>query len=169
MKLSVQKFLNAFKAFWSNVRPGHPAECWNWAGHRNTDGYGHIGVMGYIVRSHRFSWIIHHGPIPNKLCVCHKCDNPSCVNPTHLFLGTVQDNVHDRQRKGRSRGGSQPGISHNMAKLNDDLVVRIFNEAKNKTMPQKRIGVKYGVSQSVVSRILNGDLWKHLNLLGSES
>ena len=166
MKPSIQQFINASKSFWSNVIPKTQSECWNWNGFKNEDGYGHIGVIGYNIRTHRLSWMIHFGPIPNGVCVCHRCDNPACVNPSHLFLGTVQDNVTDRHLKGRSRGGSQPGESHNMAKLKDDDVRQIFNEARSRSSTQREIAKKYGVTQSAISNILTGKLWRHLNLHG---
>jgi hypothetical protein len=76
-------------------------DCWNWLASKKWDGYGQVKFEGSMQTAHRTSWILHNGPVPEKLCVLHKCDNPGCVNPEHLFLGTQRDNVHDAIKKGR--------------------------------------------------------------------
>lgn len=86
------------------VQVGEPNACWEWTGFRIPDGYGQITIRSRqrTYKAHRLAWEIAHGPIPEGLQVCHKCDNPPCCNPAHLFLGTARDNVMDRERKGRS-------------------------------------------------------------------
>jgi hypothetical protein len=74
--------------------------CWSWLGSTTSDGYGCISAFGEL-RAHRASWVLHHGPIPSGMHVLHRCDNPPCTNPDHLFLGTIADNNRDRNRKGR--------------------------------------------------------------------
>jgi hypothetical protein len=85
-------------AFWSNVPDHLPvSQCWEWQGHRDKHGYGYFhGIVTRIM------WVHAHGSIDPGLKVCHSCDNPPCVNPAHLFLGTQKDNIHDMCRKGRA-------------------------------------------------------------------
>ena len=80
-----------------------PSGCWEWNGNRNHRGYGKFDINGRRYRAHRVAWERAHGPIPPGMFVCHHCDNPPCINLTHLFLGTPMDNVHDAMRKGRMR------------------------------------------------------------------
>jgi hypothetical protein len=87
--------------FWEKV--DRSGECWTWTASKIGRGYGQIGITrSRSDRAHRVSWRLAHGEIPNGLCVLHRCDNPSCVNPAHLFLGTKGDNAADRQKKGRT-------------------------------------------------------------------
>lgn len=91
------------KNFWSKVVKVD-GSCWEWIGCKNKRGYGRIGIApSKSMNAHRVSWSIHFGDIPVGLFVCHKCDNPSCTNPEHLFLGTRQDNVNDMMIKKRSK------------------------------------------------------------------
>lgn len=92
--------------------------CWEWQAARTSAGYGHFtptkGVRSY---AHRFAWQEVNGPIPEGMHICHKCDNPRCCNPDHLFLGTHLDNIRDRQSKGRTRTGTLRGEDHPSAKF----------------------------------------------------
>jgi len=86
------------KRFWAKVDIRGEDECWNWKGYRKKDGYGLFQSSGFAALTHRFSYELEVGPIPDGLIICHKCDNPSCVNPNHLYAGTSSDNNHDMCR-----------------------------------------------------------------------
>ena len=90
-----------YDRFWEKVRTGKG--CWEWQGGRAAFGHGliHLGNGNKLVQAHRVAWELANGPIPDGLCVLHHCDNPPCVRPTHLFLGTLGDNARDMVAKGR--------------------------------------------------------------------
>lgn len=96
------------RMFWSKI--AKTATCWEWTGASNTQGYGYCSTQRITILAHRFSWEIHNGrAIPPGMVICHKCDNPWCVNPEHLFLGTAADNIADMlQKREARRGGSTP-------------------------------------------------------------
>ena len=132
-----------------------PGGCWVWMAAADAYGYGKIGIAtGRSARAHRISWRLHNGPIPNHLYVLHRCDNPCCVNPSHLYLGTQADNMADMVSKGRSsRHGAPSGEKNGMAKLTDIQVERI--RLLNGALTQREISKQFGVSQGHVSEIMN--------------
>ena len=127
-----------------------PTGCWLWTGSHNKTGYGYLHAYGGLVLAHRFSYMLHKGPIPDGLFVCHACDVRDCVNPDHLWLGTQTDNMHDASVKGRLPHGSghRDGMSDDQVALIRSMVAdgRYFREA----------AAAAGCSLSAVSRIING-------------
>ena len=144
-------------SFWSRV---HKTDsCWNWTAGKSGEGYGRFGAgrrYGLSEYAHRISWAIHFGIIPDNLHVLHRCDNPSCVNPKHLFLGTHQDNMLDRDTKGRNAhlSGEKAGNS----KLTEAQVLGILTDNRSR----KVIAKEYGISRMQVSNIVNRKSWRHI-------
>lgn len=144
--------------FWRFVQktPG----CWLWTGSKNKQGYGHIKVCKNgkeaNVRAHRLSWVIHCGAITNGLNVLHHCDNPPCIRPDHLFLGTALDNAQDKVQKGRGMRHEQ----HTSAKLTITQVFEIRRLYQEFGTTQDRLARRYGVSQSLVGAIVREEIWK---------
>lgn len=146
--------------FWSKVKIGQDDECWEWTASKHK-GYGCIKIKDKFITSSRLSWMIHFGEIPEGLSVCHKCDNPLCVNPDHLFLGTHQDNMNDMMNKGRSNciGVNQVGEKNKHAKLTwDDVytIRRLYSEG-NETL--KSLGNRYGVHLATIGYIIQNKSW----------
>lgn len=140
---------------WSRVDKSD--RCWLWMGHRNALGYGKLSVEGRFVPVHRAAWIDCVGEIPDGLFVCHRCDNPPCVNPAHLFLGTQEDNVADRDAKNRTaRGESQGG-----AKLTDDTAREILDMLAD-GISQTALAKEYGITQGAISHMVCGRTWNHI-------
>ncbi|MCP4990745.1 MAG: HNH endonuclease [Colwellia sp.] len=127
--------------------------CLIWLGSVHRKGYGHIGVNGKTEKTHRFAWEQTNGPIPDGMHVLHYCDNPSCVNPDHLFIGTNADNVADKIKKGRDVYAN--GEDHGASKLSKSDVIAIRSDAR----PRKEIAANYGVSISQIGRILRREHW----------
>jgi hypothetical protein len=132
--------------------------CWEFTGCRNKDGYGMIGIFNEVKSTHRVSYEIYIGPIPDGLCVCHTCDNPPCFNPQHLFIGTHKDNMIDMQSKGRT------GIKYAEDNPQSKLTKEQVDEIRRLHIPTYRGGrgsntlslaKQYGVSRSHINRIIN--------------
>lgn len=134
--------------------------CWIWGGSINSGGYGSISIDSVLQKTHRVSWAIHNGPIPDGMKVLHKCDNPSCWKPDHLFLGTQQDNVDDMIAKGRYRGANR-GAANGRAILTEQEVVEIQEWIRYSNWLYKDIAERYGVSPSTISNINNRN-WNHV-------
>lgn len=126
--------------------------CWQWRSHTDKDGYGVLPGDRQNIRAHRLSFEIHVGCIPDGMIVCHKCDNPGCVNPDHLFVGTAKDNAQDALIKRRHYIGEKNGRS----KLTREDVQYIRKSSRN-TIELAEI---LGVAQSTVNRVKRGDLWQ---------
>jgi len=146
------------KRFWKYVKKTE--NCWLWTGAANKDGRGALGVWteGTTKIAARVSWEIHKGPIPEGINVCHHCDNPACVRPDHLFLGTQLDNIRDAVRKGRMRHVGSSGEKNGRAKLTLEQVKQIRCRAVNEM--QKDLAVEFGISAAQISVIVRGASWK---------
>lgn len=135
--------------------------CWEWVSGKDADGYGlfHGEVAGVLYkRAHRWSWAFHNQKaIPALGNVCHQCDNPSCVNPAHLWLGTALENQQDKHRKGRARAPFGEAIP--WAKLKESQVLEILSDPR----PGSRIAAEYGISSRTVSDIKRRKSWGHLD------
>ncbi|MBK8909035.1 MAG: HNH endonuclease [Rhodospirillales bacterium] len=143
--------------FWRKVEMSGRDQCWLWLGAKDLDGYGFVKQKdGAQLRAHRVSYELHHGPIPLNLYVCHTCDNPSCVNPDHLFAGTPKANSDDKARKGRS--SRLNGSENPMSKL----VAADVRAIRSDRRPKRTIAARYGVSVSHVRDIQKGRRWSHL-------
>ena len=138
--------------FWRNVEKTDG--CWNWTAHLNSKGYGRLWAQRKLWQAHRFSYFITHGPIPDGLFVCHRCDNPRCVRPSHLFLGTCLDNSQDMSKKGRAAWGEK--CSH--SKLRQIDVENIRNlHAEGISVAQ--IAQRYGMSRQQIYNIIDRKHW----------
>ncbi len=135
-------------------------DCWEWIGTKNPAGYGMIKQYGKInIMAHRLSYILFKGEFKKELHACHTCDNPSCVNPNHLFIGTDKDNIQDMVNKGR--GKSNRGINNPAAKLKDSDIPIIRERLKSGEL-QWKIAKDYSITQSTVSSIKYNRSWKDI-------
>lgn len=156
MKLSLNK------QFWNRVEKTNI--CWLWTGaKRDNNNYGCLVVNGKRILAHRFSWILHNGYIPKKMCVLHKCDNPPCVNPAHLFLGTQSDNMHDMYKKGRgNKYIIEGGEKHPRAILTEKQVLKIRGLYVPYKVSTYKLAEMFNVSRSAIVHITNKRNWKYV-------
>jgi hypothetical protein len=144
--------MNTKERFASKIHKS--GNCWLWTGNKTKFGYGFFKLNNKNRLAHRVSYEIYKGGIPVKMCICHKCDNPSCVNPTHLFLGTQKENVADALQKSRHKIPDNRGENCGHAKLNWDKVTQIRKIYKNESTSMASIALAFGVSRSAVSFII---------------
>lgn len=150
--------------FWENVLKQPGDNCWKWLGHFNGGKYPGLWYKGRVHGAHRLSWMIHCGDISDGLMVLHDCDNPECTNPSHLFLGTNQDNIDDKVKKGRQP--RQKGEEHGQSRLTEEAVLIIrkeyvpgrANHPGNGIELAQRFGVCVGTIRSVAKRLV----WTHV-------
>lgn len=135
--------------------PSDPEGCWEWLANKNNKGYGLLRPGGSAPRklSHRISYELHRGPIPEGVHVLHKCDNPGCNNPDHLFLGSQRENMIDKERKGRA---------NHTSKLNSDQVREIRALLETASLTHEAIGAMYGVARRTITNINTGLCWRRL-------
>jgi len=135
-------------------------ECIEWQGAKDPNGYGRLTVQQVQLYAHRWVWEQAFGAVPKGLCVCHACDNPSCVNLDHLWLGTHAENMADAKHKGRARGGGAKGEAQHLHKLTEAQVREILASDELQSVLAER----YGVSQGTISNIRLRKTWRHLEM-----
>jgi hypothetical protein len=148
--------------FWSHV-DRQPDGCWTWKGGKGR--YNRFSyARGKFAQAHRLAYELTNGPIPPGSLVCHRCDNPACVNPAHLFAGAQTDNMRDMARKGRWRSSvaNRPGASNPSAKLTDSQVIEIRQRYKQGGVTQRTLAHEYGLHHSTIHLIVSAKKWKHL-------
>ena len=143
--------------FWRKVSKS-PTEkgCLEWVASKTPDGYGRFGLGGKSHTAHRVSYFLHNGESPGDMCVCHTCDNPLCVNPSHLWIGTHAQNGEDKEGKGR--GNHPKGTSHGLSKLTDADIPAIRSDPRQ----HRLIAKDYGVTFSVIGKVKRHKLWRHV-------
>lgn len=154
-------------AFHDRVTKDNASGCWLWTGRLNWSGYGvcPTGKKGGRRAAHRVSYEIYNGPIGDGLFICHRCDNPRCVNPEHLFAGTQQQNIADCARKGRMNTPNRKGQCNGRAKLTAAQVLEIrdlYRDGRSSSgmnVSGRALARRYGVSRSAIYRILKNVRW----------
>jgi hypothetical protein len=143
--------------FWSLVKMSQTSDgCWLWCGHIRDGRYGVIWRDGKNRYAHRVAYELTHGAIPGSLRVCHRCDNPPCCRPSHLFLGTQEENIQDMRRKGRN--------PHPL-KLSEKDVLEIRRRYENRKMfkiTMQQLADEYGVYKGYISKIIHHQKWRHI-------
>jgi hypothetical protein len=157
------KYTPLAERFERHYIPEPMSGCFLWTAAVTPDGYGLLakeranqGDGGSMLLAHRASWELHRGPILDDLHVLHSCDNPCCVNPDHLFLGTHSDNMKDSVAKGRKNNAK--GAAHGGSKLTEDQALEIKHSKESGVMLAKRLGVW----PTLIHKIRSGKAWKHL-------
>lgn len=148
------RYSDKAKRFHDNYIPEPNSGCWLWTGSINNEGYGQISINMHHMRSNRLAYEVCVGPIPDDMIICHRCDNPSCVNPEHLYAGTHQDNANDKAQRGR---GIQ-GETHHQSKLKESDVKFIRSSKEH----SRALAAKFCVSPVTIRAIRSRKTWSHL-------
>lgn len=143
--------------FWKKVQSDESG-CWEWSGAKTNDGYGKITVNGEKWLAHRYSWKLHFDEHPKENCVLHTCDNPSCVHPGHLFLGTQKDNALGCSGKGRRPLGSQRPTS----KMTEEDVIALRFSRAISGMSYRKMAKITGYSPTAIRCAVIGETWRHV-------
>lgn len=179
---------NDLNRFWSFVDIRTDDECWPWMGGRLPKGYGHFTFRRKAIKAHRLSYFINTGIDPNESIVCHKCDNPPCCNPGHLFAGTHKSNAEDRSAKGRSAFGDKnwtrkyperipkgndhwmakkphlirKGESTGIAKITAEIAKAIRERHVPLVVTARHLAEEFGTTKHIVQDVLRRRTWKHV-------
>lgn len=149
--------------FWVKVDRRGPDECWPWKASKHRLGYGFIRVDGVCTTASRVALYLHTGEWPRN--ACHRCDNPGCVNPAHLYDGSVADNMRDCVQRGRFRylkpQGQSTGERNGQAKLSEDDV-RAIRRERAEGVTLSTLSKKYGVGSPTISMIARRLMWRHV-------
>lgn len=146
--------------FFKNIsHEAHPEDCWIWTGRRIKFEYGTMVIKRKNCTAHRVSWTFHYGEIPKGMCILHHCDNPPCVNPDHLFVGTYLDNAKDRTKK--QRGHMPSGSKNPMSKLNEEQVIEIRRRLANGEKT-KILAKDFNMERKTIDNIKTRRSWKHI-------
>lgn len=157
--------------FWEKVDKtpgfGPDGDCWRWAGWITNYGYGQFYLSRKLAvgservkRAHVYSWELANGPVPEGMCICHRCDIRTCVNPAHLWMGSKTENNQDRHKKGRTKNGVSKGSANGSAKLTEEDVKYI--RTLEGVQSQREIARHYGVSGVLIGKIIRKELWTHI-------
>ena len=174
-RLTPAEFLKIQKRFWTKVQKSGENDCWIWKAATDKDGYGKFKIKTTTTRANRVAYELAKGPIEDSLIILHSCDNPPCVNPNHLSIGTKADNHQDMVNKGRKKyffgdeNGARKhperlrrGEDHAMAKLNWEQVEHIRESVRLKRFTQRQLAEKYKISPATVCLIIKNKIWaKH--------
>ena len=151
------------KRFWANVDVRGPDDCWGWLVSKCQGGYGRMRVNGESRQATHILFYLRHGSWPPKGRTCnHHCDNPGCLNPRHLYLGTRKSNARDRVQHGRCWEKVNMGERNGRARLTDDDARRIRRLILQGDLTQKEIAHRFGVANVQISRIKTGKRWTHV-------
>lgn len=142
----------------TNISP-RKGGCWEWNGNRPDGLYGHFSAGGRTVKAHRWIYEKVTGPIPEGLLIRHKCDNPSCVNPDHLEVGTNADNVSDMHKRGRAP--NRQGVLHPLVKLKPEDVLEI-RKLRACGVPETAVAKQFQIGRGQVGKIARRENWRHL-------
>lgn len=140
--------------FWKNVQILGEDSCWEWQKLITNGGYGRFSIRGWQCLSHRFAYWCCYGVFPDKLKVCHSCDNPKCCNPKHLWLGTQKDNVKDSLQKNRRSMAGENNINSKLTKFNIQTIKTLKDSHSS-----NRLSKLFKVHVSTINRIKNGTRW----------
>lgn len=166
-QLSIELSEKDIEKFWKYVDKKSDDECWEWKAYKDTNGYGILRINPKTYRAHRISWVLHYGEIPacdsyHGMCVLHRCDNPACVNPHHLFLGTHKDNMGDMRDKGRGVTPDAKGERQGSHKLTEEEVKEIREKYIPLVYTQRMLAAEYGVVRETIHAVLTRRNWKHV-------